>query len=119
MDPVRQKIFIDTLTAAEKKYFGHELGKKRLVLADLSADPRYHRRGAGRALMQWGLEKAREHHVPITLTSSPLGRYLYTNVGFKELAYVDCGVEGVEERPGVWVMVWFPEGWEQESITQS
>lgn len=116
MDPIRQKIFIETLTAAEKQYFGPEWGKKRLVLADLAADPKYHRRGAGKALMEWGLEKAREHHVPITLTSSPLGRYLYTHLAFKELEYVECGIEGEEERVGAWVMVWVPEGWEKESI---
>lgn len=113
MDPVRQKTFIDLLTASEKQYFGPEFGNRRLVLADLAADPKYHRRGAGRAMMDYGLALAKEHNVAITLTSSPLGRHLYTNVGFKELAYVDCGDEGSEERVGVWLMVWVPEGWKE------
>ncbi|OCK79305.1 hypothetical protein K432DRAFT_300159 [Lepidopterella palustris CBS 459.81] len=103
MDPIRQKLFIETITAAEKQYFGHEWGKKRLVLADLAADPKYHRRGAGKALLQYG---------------SPMGRYLYTHLGFKELGYVDCGIKGEEKRIRTWIMVWLPEGWSKESIVE-
>jgi len=110
MDPRRQKIFIDALTAAEKKHFGPELGDLRLVLADMIVDPKYHRRGAGKALMQYGMQKAKEENLAITLTASPLGRLLYSSLGFKVLGYVECGLEEEEEKVGVHVMVWVPEG---------
>jgi GNAT superfamily N-acetyltransferase len=112
-DEVRHRLFIDSLAAAEARYFGPEWGKKRLVLDDLVTDPRYLRRGAGKALVNWGLAKAREEQVPITLTSSPLGRNLYRYLGFEELAYVDCGVEDSGEKVAFSVMVWTPEGWKK------
>jgi GNAT superfamily N-acetyltransferase len=119
MDPVRQKRFIDAITSAEKKYFGVEWGRKRLDVTDLVTDARYHRRGAGELLMRWGLEKAAEHHVPITLTASPLGRLLYTKLGFQELGYVDCEVEGDHEKAWTYAMIWVPKGWEKPTIPLS
>lgn len=111
MNPKRQQIFIDAITAAEKQHLGPEWGPKRLELADCAADPLYHRRGAGKALLEWGMEKAREENVPITLTASPMGRELYLRLGFRELDVFECGEEGGEERVRTWVMVWTPEGW--------
>lgn len=121
MNPRRQQIFIDAIIAAEKQYLGSEWGNKRLELADCAADPLYHRRGAGKALLEYGLEKAREANVPITLTASPMGRLLYLRLGFRELGFFDCGEEGEEgegkgeeEKVRTWVMVWTPEGWKKE-----
>lgn len=119
MDSDRQKLFIDKLTAAEKQYFGPSLGLKRLELADCVADPKYHRRGAGKALIEWGQAMAREAHVPIQLTSSPMGASLYQKMGFRELAYVEClPASDEEERIGFGVMVWLPDGWESDSLPQ-
>jgi GNAT superfamily N-acetyltransferase len=115
MDPHRQQLFIDAITAAEKHYLGPEWGNKRLELADCAADPKYHRRGAGKALLEYGLEKAGEANVPITLTASPMGRHLYLHLGFQELGFFDCGEEGQEEKVRTWVMVWTPEGWKKEA----
>jgi GNAT superfamily N-acetyltransferase len=119
MDPLRQKLFIQALIEAERKYFGPEWGRKRLELASLVTDPRYHRLGAGKALTQWGLEKATECHVPITLTASPLGKRLYTHLGFQELGCVDCEVQGDKEKAWTYAMIWVPEGWEKPSIPLS
>jgi GNAT superfamily N-acetyltransferase len=119
MSPLRQKLFIDAITAAEKHYLGPEWGSKRLELADCVADPKYQRRGAGKALLEWGLKKAREANVPVTLTASPMGRELYLHLGFRELGLFDCGVEGEEERVRTWVMVWVPEGWEEKPASDA
>jgi GNAT superfamily N-acetyltransferase len=106
MDPLRQKIFIDAITAAEKHHLGPQWGTTRLELADCAADPTYHRRGAGTTLLEYGIAKAREANVPITLTASPMGRQLYLRFGFKELGFFDCGEGDGVERVRTWVMVW-------------
>jgi GNAT superfamily N-acetyltransferase len=111
MDPRRQKTFIDAITAAEKRNFGPEWGEKRMELADMACDPEYQRRCAGTALVQWVLDKATKEGLPVMLTASPLGRLLYKKLGFRDLEYIECGVEGEEEKVGTWVMVWTPEGW--------
>jgi hypothetical protein len=53
--------------------------------------------------------------VPITLTASPMGKLLYSHVGFKELGVVDCEVEG-DDGTKAWnyAMMWtpfHPKGW--------
>jgi predicted N-acetyltransferase YhbS len=102
---------MDAITAAEKRIFGPEWGNLRMELADLACDPKFQRRGAGTVLTEWGLEKARVQGLPIMLTASPLGRKVYQKLGFRDLEYIECGVEGEEERAGAQVMVWTPEGW--------
>ena len=101
------------INAAEKDFIGAEWGKERLDLVDMVVHADYHRHGAGKALMEYGLNIARERHVPITLTASFLGHFLYLHMGFQELGYVECGEEGDDEKIGMWVMVWTPEGWEK------
>jgi GNAT superfamily N-acetyltransferase len=114
MDHVRQKVFIDAITAAEKRHFASpEWGEVRMELADLACDPAYQRRGAGRALTEWGLREARGRKLPVMLTASPMGREVYRKLGFRDLEHLELGVEGEEERVGIWVMVWTPEGWEE------
>lgn len=111
MNPSRQAAFLSMLSAAECKYFGAEYGDRRLEVASMSVDPLYHRRGAGMALLQWGLDLAKRKKVCITLTASPMGKSLYWKCGFRELGYVSCGIEGEDERVGTTVMVWTPPGW--------
>jgi predicted N-acetyltransferase YhbS len=114
MDPARQKKFFDAVAAAEKKYFGPEWGKKRLQVVSIATNAEYQGRGAGRALMQWGLDHATELNIPIILTASPLGKILYGNLGFQELGKVECEVEGDNgEKAWTVAMIWVPDGWEK------
>jgi predicted N-acetyltransferase YhbS len=115
MSPSRQKIFIDTLVREEARYFGPQYGPKRLILESCAVNPKYHRRGVGKALMEVGFEMAKKENAPITLTSSVLGKYLYDSVGFQTLGYIECGIEG-KGKTGVTVMVWAPEGWKPTEI---
>jgi predicted N-acetyltransferase YhbS len=115
MSPSRQKIFMETLVREEKRYFGPEYGPKRLILESCAVNPQYHRRGVAKALMEVGLEMARKENVPITLTSSVLGKYLYESVGFETLGYIEVGIEG-KGKTGVTAMVWTPEGWEPSKV---
>jgi predicted N-acetyltransferase YhbS len=106
---------METLVREEKRIFGPEWGPKRLILESLSVVPEYHRRGVGKALMEIGFKMAREENVPITITSSVLGKYLYDSLGFKTLDYIECGIEGQDEKVGVTAMVWTPEGWDKDN----
>lgn len=107
---------MNAILAAEKKYFGPEWGKKRLELASIATDAKYQGHGAGKALMKWGLETATEHNVPLTLTASPLGKKLYTSLGFKHMGLVECEVEGDDgQKAWTYAMIWVPEGWERLS----
>lgn len=116
MDSIRDKKFKDAIIAAEKKYFGPGWGKKRLEPITVACDAQYQSRGAGRALMKWGLDTATEHRVPITLTASPLGKILYKKLGFQDLGDVDCEVEGDNgEKAWTSAMIWVPDGWEKPS----
>jgi predicted GNAT family N-acyltransferase len=59
-------------------------------LADLDfigVDPKHGRKGAGIALLAWGIEKAASEGRDLYLVATPAGRPLYLKAGFEE-----CGV---------------------------
>ena len=74
---------------------------ERWYLDGLAVDPSYQRRGIGRKLMEWGLERSKEEDVPITLTGTPAGLRLYEKIGFKEVQVNDIG-NGIKERSMIW-----------------
>jgi len=55
--------------------------------------------------MQYGLDLAAEEKVPMTLESTPHGRFLYLSMGFKVVEVLRV-VEDLQEG---YVMVWEPE----------
>jgi GNAT superfamily N-acetyltransferase len=67
--------------------------KDYLILDRLAVLPEYTRKGIGRALVQQGLDVAKETGVPIYLISSPSGRALYGRLGFTVLEEYDIGDE--------------------------
>lgn len=73
----------------------------RWHLDGLAVDPAYQRRGIGRKLMEWGMERAKEEGVPITLTSTPAGQRLYQKLGFREAQLDDIG-NGIKELSMIW-----------------
>jgi GNAT superfamily N-acetyltransferase len=91
-------------------------------LDGLYVDPREWRRGIGRLLVSWGVEKGKEESVPVLVRSSPLGRRLYENVGFRVVKreegfdkYIpefieDLKVKDTDEAKGCWALCWQPEG---------
>jgi GNAT superfamily N-acetyltransferase len=58
-------------------------GQPHVILESLICDPAHHRRGAGRLLVQWGLDKADELGVPAYLEGSIAGVKLYKSVGYE------------------------------------
>jgi GNAT superfamily N-acetyltransferase len=72
----------------------------------VAVDPSWWRRGVGRALMAWVMERAREEGVPVILESSHEGKFLYQSMGFKKVREA-FHIEG-EDAGGM--MAWWPEG---------
>lgn len=91
-------------------------------LDGLYVHPEQYRKGIGKMLALWGVEKGRAETVPVLVHSSPLGRRLYENVGFGVVnrmdgfdAYVpefaeELKVKDKDEAKGCWAMCWQPDG---------
>ncbi|KAJ2992466.1 hypothetical protein NUW58_g2159 [Xylaria curta] len=50
---------------------------------DIGVDPKFQRRGVARKLMTWGIEKSKEENLPVFLSSTPAGKPLYLDLGFR------------------------------------
>lgn len=99
-------------------------GATRWHLNGLAVAPEYQRRGVGRMMVQWGLERAEaetaerlavgREPVPVTLIASATGPYLYRSMGFKVLGWEDASFMEVSE--GGSSMVWDPSGYWIEDV---
>lgn len=79
--------FMQGIWDSRREFMG---GQPHVILDTLICHPDHHRRGAGRMLMQWGLDKADELGLPAYLEASAAGVRLYQSVGFepqKELIF--------------------------------
>lgn len=59
-----------------------------LVLAFLAVHKGHQRRGAGKALVQWGVEQSKKLSLPAYLEASKQGLYLYRHLGFHQIDVV-------------------------------
>ena len=60
-------------------------GVPHVFLSIIATEPGQGRRGAGKMLMQWGVERADEAGVEAFLEASPMGVGLYRGFGFEEV----------------------------------
>jgi len=115
-DPVVGKAFANTVAAST--YFD-PLGD-HWHLYTLGVVPERQRKGVGSLLLRWGLERAREEGLPVSLISSEEGRKLYAKYGFKVVHWDRLAVEN--ELVGGAVMVldeerrWVRDVGEEERI---
>ncbi|CAI7576531.1 unnamed protein product [Penicillium pancosmium] len=70
-------------------------------LETVAVDPRHQRRGFGRSLVQWGLDRANEERIPVGLDASHQGLALYEDMGFRTVAMVEV-VPGLEVPAMLW-----------------
>ncbi len=87
-DPEVRKVFA---TAVASRYFD-ALGDYWYLCA-LGVEPERQRKGVGSLLLRWGLERAREEGVPVSLIGSDEGRRLYAKYGFKVVDWTGLAVE--------------------------
>ena len=72
-------------------------GVPHVFLGIIATEPGEGRRGAGKMLMRWGVERADEVGVEMFLEASPMGVGLYGGVGFEEVGEFEVGI-GEGER---------------------
>ncbi|KAI8657991.1 N-acetyltransferase domain-containing protein [Fusarium keratoplasticum] len=71
---------------------------ERWRLAFISVSPNHQRRGIGRKLVQWGLDRSEEEGVAAVLEASDAGKGLYEKMGFVEVGRMPFD-EGKKEEP--------------------
>ncbi|KAL0640607.1 hypothetical protein Q9L58_000271 [Maublancomyces gigas] len=90
----------------EKLHWDTAERKTRWHLHWLGVDPQHQRRGVGRQLAQWGLDRAIEDRVWAGIESSAVGEKLYTSMGFKVIGDRLPCIEGINMGT---VMAWEPK----------
>ena len=107
-DPKRMRVFEESLEDARTHYFKQAYGENRMQLRLLVTHPDYQRRGAGGKLVKWGIEKAKEDSLAVTLFASPIGGHLYRKLGFQNLSIIKIQVDGESESISLGVMAYVP-----------
>ncbi|GFF38514.1 hypothetical protein IFM58399_05260 [Aspergillus lentulus] len=69
-----------------RAHFGDEMKRNVWHLDYIAVDPRHRRRGIGKILLQWGVQRAAAEQRDCYLVATPAGRPLYEAAGFRELA---------------------------------
>lgn len=74
-------------------------------LEELAVAPEARRRGAAKALLEWGQDWARREDIPILLESTPMGKSLYEGAGFLQYDLWEWG-----DKPDMawYLMRWHP-----------
>lgn len=91
------KAFREAGVAAKHKYFEGRFGSNQIHLQVLGTHPDYQRRGYGSALCEWGVKRAQQDEVAISLLASPAGYKLYSALGFEDLGTITVQVPGETE----------------------
>ncbi|KAF2203085.1 acyl-CoA N-acyltransferase [Delitschia confertaspora ATCC 74209] len=99
-DPRVWKAFFNMLNGAKREILGQ---RPYLILQTLVTHPNHERKGAGSALLRWGLEQADAKGVETYLEASQIGAPLYARYGFqpvKDLVFDlrDFGYDGPEDK---------------------
>ena len=107
MNLKRHTAYFDAVHRDKTEWFDKRFGERQIYLGVLCIDPDYQGCGIGAKLLQWGIDRAKQEKVGISLFASPRGRDLYLKMGFKDGGLSRAQVEGEEEYvefPGMyWV----------------
>ena len=109
-NPVHVKEFRESVKIAKKAWFNDVFGQRQLNLLRLATHPDYQRHGAGTVLVQWGLAKAENENLAVTLFSSPMGERMYSGLGFHEVGQVRVHVAGEKAALEFPAMVYESDG---------
>jgi ribosomal protein S18 acetylase RimI-like enzyme len=81
-DPKRMQAFAAIRSKSKVEVFDDVYGPRQIHLQILATHPKHQRRGAGRALCDWGIRLAERIAAPITVFASLMGNLLYQRIGF-------------------------------------
>jgi GNAT superfamily N-acetyltransferase len=90
--------FMQTMMDGKRRYSDDIHGTNRIQLQILATHPDYQRQGFGSRLCNWGIELAKSRDMYIIVFGSPMGKALYSILGFRELAELPVQVKGEEEK---------------------
>lgn len=105
-DPVAANKLRIASNTLEKLHWDTAERKIRWHLHWLGVDPAQQRKGIGRHLVQWGLDRAIEDKVWAGIESSAVGEKLYSSMGFKVIGERLPCIEGINMGT---VMAWEPK----------
>jgi GNAT superfamily N-acetyltransferase len=69
-------------------------GREYLLLTNLCTAVQWRRKGAAKALVQWGLEQAKKLGIPAYCEASEMGLYVYESLGFKKEGIIETRMDG-------------------------
>ena len=95
--PARMAAFRSAYTDTLSKFFVEPYPNSYYLLSGMATHPDHQRRGAGKALLQRGIDKANEKGWTPCPFSSLMGKPLYTAMGYREVGKFRTQIEGEEE----------------------
>ncbi|KAI8409325.1 hypothetical protein FOFC_09161, partial [Fusarium oxysporum] len=96
--------YAKALPAGLKKYF-KRFGSEQIPLWEVVTHPDFRRRGAASMICEWGQKEADKDGKSLSLLATPMGKGLYSKLGYHVLGSVVVQVVGEEERVVVDAMV--------------
>jgi GNAT superfamily N-acetyltransferase len=117
VDPTREDMHMKQLQPILAEEWPKEVFTEFWELDGICVHPDHYRKGIGRILALWGVERGKGEDVPVVVHGSPDGRKLYESVGFEVVARMvdfDAWVPEFKgmgpDGKGCWSMCWQPEG---------
>ena len=80
-----------------------------IELCFLAVHRDHQRKGVGKVLVQWGLEQAKVHGLPVSLDSAPSGVALYRHLGFREIDKIVVKAEDYDAKEDYELLVMVKE----------
>jgi ribosomal protein S18 acetylase RimI-like enzyme len=102
----RLQAWSQTLRSSSRTLFEDRFGSDHFQLQILATHPGFQRLGAGTALCKEGIAMAQSLGKTITVFASPMGKRLYSRLGFQHLASVMVKAEGEEDSISVQAMAY-------------
>jgi len=117
VNPEKRKEWDTEQAAAIDRYLGPGKLDEMWYLQILGVHPAFQRKGVGAALLDWGLEHARERGEKVYLEASEFGRGLYLKKGFKIIGHCVVGTE--TNGVSLPCMLWDPDDAPSNEVLES
>lgn len=104
----RIRAWVESMPKAKAKFFDTHFSHQYFQLQILATHPNFQRQGAGSALCAWGLGISKITGLAVAVFASPMGRLLYSHLGFTKVGRVRISAQGEKEHVIVAAMVYLP-----------